>query len=86
MHLQVCNHPDLFEGRPIVSAFDMMPGLIWHLPSLAVRATEPDVWEGLDLNRLLLVPAARQDMSAWEAQAVQVRLNWHRTACSCPLD
>ena len=74
--LQVCNHPDLFEGRPIVSAFDMAPGLIWHLPSLAARAAERDVWGAPDLDGLLLLPAARQGMSAWEAQAVQVRLIW----------
>ena len=72
-HMQVCNHPDLFEGRPIVSAFDMAPGLVWHLPSLAARATERDVWGDPGLDRLLLLPAARQGMSAWEAQAVKVR-------------
>jgi hypothetical protein len=32
MLLQVCNHPDLFEGRPIVSAFDF-PGLSLQYPS-----------------------------------------------------
>lgn len=30
--LQVCNHPDLFESRPIVSAYDM-PGLSLQYPS-----------------------------------------------------
>ncbi|EIE18784.1 hypothetical protein COCSUDRAFT_221, partial [Coccomyxa subellipsoidea C-169] len=30
---KVCNHPDLFEGRPIVSAFDMVGGLSAQLPS-----------------------------------------------------
>jgi hypothetical protein len=70
---QVCNHPDLFEGRPIVSAFDMAPGAIAaHLPSLALRALEPGMWRSHDLDRLLLLPATRAGMAAWEAQAVQV--------------
>lgn len=34
--MQVCNHPDLFEGRPIISAFDMW-GLELRLPSAATR-------------------------------------------------
>lgn len=33
---QVCNHPDLFEGRPIISAFDMW-GLELSLPSIATK-------------------------------------------------
>lgn len=33
---KVCNHPDLFEPRPIVSAFDMLPGLHVAVPSMAV--------------------------------------------------
>ena len=70
---QVCNHPDLFEGRPIVSAFDMAPGLIApQLPSLAVRAREAGLWAAHDLDRLLLLPAGRQGMAAWEARTVQV--------------
>lgn len=31
---QVCNHPDLFEPRPIISAFDMVPGLEFRVPGL----------------------------------------------------
>ncbi len=27
VHAQVCNHPDLFEGRPIVSSYDLLPGI-----------------------------------------------------------
>ncbi len=40
---QVCNHPDLFEGRAIVSAYDM-PRLSVQLPSAAVTAL-PDPWD-----------------------------------------
>ncbi|KFM26869.1 Helicase swr1 [Auxenochlorella protothecoides] len=31
---KVCNHPDLFEPRPIISAFDMVPGLEFRVPGL----------------------------------------------------
>jgi hypothetical protein len=34
----VCNHPDLFEGRPIVSSFDMW-GLTLPVPSAATRVS-----------------------------------------------
>lgn len=44
--MQVCNHPDLFEGRPIISAFDMW-GLELRLPSAATRVR---------MNKLLLSP------------------------------
>jgi hypothetical protein len=37
----VCNHPDLFEGRPIVSAFDSPP-LVVGVPSrVMVGCTSP---------------------------------------------
>lgn len=29
---KVCNHPDLFAGRSIISSFDMNPGLYLHIP------------------------------------------------------
>ena len=31
---KVCNHPDLFAGRPIVSAYDMLPGVSMRVPSI----------------------------------------------------
>ncbi|KAK9867647.1 hypothetical protein WJX84_005155 [Apatococcus fuscideae] len=34
---KVCDHPDLFEPRPIVSSFDL-PGISKHWPSLALDA------------------------------------------------
>ena len=42
---KVCNHPDLFAGRPIVSAFDMLPGVTIAVPSVvqnAARALHED--------------------------------------------
>lgn len=38
---KVCNHPDLFEPRPIVSAFDMLPALHLQVPGLVVRTRGP---------------------------------------------
>lgn len=70
---QVCNHPDLFEGRPIVSAFDMVGGLSAQLPSMAMRASDGTVWDRIDLAQLNLLPMANEAMSRWEAQEVQVR-------------
>eukprot|EP01125_Pyxidicula_operculata_P012732 TRINITY_DN4194_c4_g1_i1.p1 TRINITY_DN4194_c4_g1~~TRINITY_DN4194_c4_g1_i1.p1 ORF type:complete len:1463 (+),score=421.63 TRINITY_DN4194_c4_g1_i1:14-4402(+) len=48
---KVCNHPDLFESRPIISSFDMYPALDFHIPSLAERATE----ESPNLEKFLLI-------------------------------
>lgn len=36
---KVCNHPDLFEGRPILSPMDMS-GLCYNTSSAAFRALE----------------------------------------------
>ncbi len=47
--LQVCNHPDLFEGRPIVSSFDSPP-IALHLPVRVLRGlVAPSLPEQLDL-------------------------------------
>ena len=35
--MQVCNHPDMFEGRPIVSAFDMW-GIDQRMPAAVMRS------------------------------------------------
>ncbi len=69
---QVCNHPDLFEGRPIVSAFDM-PGLVAHLPSAALRALEAGPFRRADLAALGLRLELGAGMAAWEAQTVRAR-------------
>lgn len=42
--MQVCNHPDLFEGRPIVSAFDM-PGLSLQYPSCVMSGAWGRAWQ-----------------------------------------
>ncbi|KAK9839615.1 hypothetical protein WJX81_001019 [Elliptochloris bilobata] len=67
---KVCNHPDLFEGRPIVSAFDM-PGLVAQLPSRALRALDAGTFERFDAASLGLRLEYGMGMAAWEAQTVQ---------------
>jgi hypothetical protein len=75
---QVCNHPDLFEGRPIISSFDQ-PALTLALPSLAARALDDGPWAGplawaprlwdrdADLATLPLMPAYAAAMGMWDA-------------------
>ena len=67
----MCNHPDLFEGRPIVSAFDSV-GIEVQLPSPAMKALEDSVWKRVNLGSLNLVPAEFECLSQWEAATVQV--------------
>lgn len=69
---QVCNHPDLFEGRPIVSAFDF-GGIEVQMPSLALNAKEREVWCKLDFRSLRLLPCRYESMSQWEAATVKVQ-------------
>jgi E1A-binding protein p400 len=45
---KVCNHPDLFEGRPIISPFDMDP-IELYTSSAVCRALEKDPFESVDL-------------------------------------
>mmetsp|Transcript_13824 Transcript_13824/g.33751 ORF Transcript_13824/g.33751 Transcript_13824/m.33751 type:complete len:1940 (-) Transcript_13824:255-6074(-) len=35
---KVCNHPDIFAGRPIISPFDQMDPLTYGIPALAAKA------------------------------------------------
>ncbi|KAL4459188.1 hypothetical protein ABPG75_014053 [Micractinium tetrahymenae] len=65
---KVCNHPDLFEGRPIVSAFDMQP-LELRLPNAVPWLLERRApFDCVSLDRFLVQP---EGMAAWEVQAVQ---------------
>lgn len=70
--MQVCNHPDLFEGRPIVSAFDAQP-LDFQLPSLATQALQPRLWVDVSLAEGAIGLCAREVLPAWGAAEVQVR-------------
>eukprot|EP01122_Echinamoeba_exundans_P000089 TRINITY_DN10072_c0_g1_i1.p1 TRINITY_DN10072_c0_g1~~TRINITY_DN10072_c0_g1_i1.p1 ORF type:complete len:2057 (+),score=467.34 TRINITY_DN10072_c0_g1_i1:166-6336(+) len=46
---KVCNHPDLFESRPIVSPFDQGK-ITYHVPSLALRALDYDPHKDVSLS------------------------------------
>ena len=55
---KVCNHPDLFAGRPIVSAFDMLPGVEARVPSCVARmAAASEREEGATSVKNLYAPA-----------------------------
>jgi hypothetical protein len=67
---KVCNHPDLFEGCPIISSFDMA-GMEVHLSSLAWSAMRRSPLEGVDLETLnLQLSGMNGAMSRWEAEEV----------------
>lgn len=54
----MCNHPDLFEARPIISPFDQLVRLRYHTPSLVLHALRHEREEDaldLDLFNLRLV-------------------------------
>ncbi|KAL3680093.1 hypothetical protein R1sor_023049 [Riccia sorocarpa] len=65
---KVCNHPDLFEGRPIVSSFDMV-GLDLQLSSLVSSALHKPPFGSVSLAELnLLVNQLDLDMTSWECE------------------
>ncbi|KAA6418788.1 MAG: helicase SWR1 [Trebouxia sp. A1-2] len=67
---KVCNHPDLFEGRPIVSSFDVW-GLPFHMPSLALHALSPSQWGHLNMSSINADVAAQEADFVWAAQRRQ---------------
>ncbi|KAK7392807.1 hypothetical protein VNO78_21255 [Psophocarpus tetragonolobus] len=68
---KVCNHPDLFEGRPIVSSFDMC-GIEIQLSSSVCSMLLPSPFSTVDLRGLgLLFTHLDYSMAAWESDEVQ---------------
>ncbi|RDY05668.1 Protein PHOTOPERIOD-INDEPENDENT EARLY FLOWERING 1, partial [Mucuna pruriens] len=68
---KVCNHPDLFEGRPIVSSFDMC-GIDNQLSSSVCSMLLPSPFSMVDLRGLgLLFTHLDYSMTAWESDEVQ---------------
>ena len=47
--VQVCNHPDLFEGRSISSSLDMWP-LQQQYPSAVLQALPHEPWKHVNLG------------------------------------
>ncbi|KAH6755036.1 SNF2 domain-containing protein / helicase domain-containing protein [Perilla frutescens var. hirtella] len=68
---KVCNHPDLFEGRPIVSSFDMS-GIDMQLSSSVCSMLAPGPFETVDLNGLGIVFTHLDfSMISWESEETQ---------------
>ncbi|XP_024025351.1 protein PHOTOPERIOD-INDEPENDENT EARLY FLOWERING 1 isoform X3 [Morus notabilis] len=68
---KVCNHPDLFEGRPIVSSFDMA-GIDIQLCSSICSILSPGPFSGVDLRDLgFLFTDLDYSMTSWESDEVK---------------
>ncbi|KAL3533921.1 hypothetical protein ACH5RR_007442 [Cinchona calisaya] len=68
---KVCNHPDLFEGRPIVSSFDMS-GIDLQLSSSVCAMLAPGPFSTVDLCNLgLSFTHLDICMSSWESEEIQ---------------
>ncbi|KAL6971215.1 Pharynx and intestine in excess protein 1 [Sarracenia purpurea var. burkii] len=68
---KVCNHPDLFEGRPIVSSFDMN-GIDIQLSSFVCSILTPGPFSTVDLSALGFVFTHLDfSMTSWESEEVQ---------------
>jgi len=68
---KVCNHPDLFEGRPIVSSFDM-EGIEMQLSSNICSILSPDPFCSVDLSGLgFLFTYLDCSMTSWESDEIQ---------------
>uniref|UniRef100_A0A5B7AQU5 DNA helicase n=1 Tax=Davidia involucrata TaxID=16924 RepID=A0A5B7AQU5_DAVIN len=68
---KVCNHPDLFEGRPIVSSFDMT-GIDIQLSSSVCSVVTPGPFSAVDLSGLgFLFTHLDFSMTSWESDEVE---------------
>lgn len=68
---KVCNHPDLFEGRPIISSFDMA-GIVMQLSSSVCSALSPGLFSRVDLKGLgFLFTHLDFSMTSWERDEVR---------------
>ncbi|PPS01632.1 hypothetical protein GOBAR_AA19014 [Gossypium barbadense] len=68
---KVCNHPDLFEGRPIVSSFDM-GGINIQLSSSVCSIVSPGPFSTVDLKGLgILFTDIDFSMTSWESDEVE---------------
>ncbi|OWM78962.1 hypothetical protein CDL15_Pgr003133 [Punica granatum] len=68
---KVCNHPDLFEGRPIISSFDMS-GIDMQLSSSVCSVLSNGPFTAIDLQGLgLLFTHLDFCMASWESDEVR---------------
>ncbi|KAJ4799125.1 Helicase SWR1 [Rhynchospora pubera] len=69
---KVCNHPDLFEGRPIISSFDMA-GIEVNIGSDVCTALSVGPFSRVDLEGLNLVFTQNEfNMTSWESDLVNL--------------
>ncbi|KAL6911860.1 hypothetical protein ACP4OV_000665 [Aristida adscensionis] len=67
---KVCNHPDLFEGRPIISSFDMA-GISMQLSSSVCMLLDKSLFSHVDLSDMNFVFSQNEfSMTSWEADEV----------------
>ncbi|KAK9448209.1 SNF2 family N-terminal domain-containing protein [Limtongia smithiae] len=66
---KVCNHPDLFEVRPIVTSFAMERSVAapYEIKELFVRKRLLESLDRIDLQGLNMVPAKNERMTTWES-------------------
>ncbi|KAM0930186.1 hypothetical protein ACQ4PT_000972 [Festuca glaucescens] len=67
---KVCNHPDLFEGRPIISSFDMA-GINMQISSSVCMVLDKGPFCQADLSDMNLVFTQNEfNMTSWEMDEV----------------
>ncbi|KAK8964092.1 DNA helicase INO80 [Platanthera guangdongensis] len=67
---KVCNHPDLFEGRPIISSYDMA-GIDMQISSTVSSIFSPSPFSKVNLKGLnLLFSHYDFNMTSWETEEV----------------
>ncbi|XP_043719570.1 protein PHOTOPERIOD-INDEPENDENT EARLY FLOWERING 1 isoform X2 [Telopea speciosissima] len=68
---KVCNHPDLFEGRPIISSFDMV-GIDQQLSSSICTIFSSGPFSAVDLRGLgFLFTHLNFSMASWEQDEIE---------------
>jgi SNF2 family DNA or RNA helicase len=77
---KVCNHPDLFEGRPIVSAFDAQP-FEWRVPSAVLYGL--DYGGSQQLPQELLLPGNSLGWAVDGMSGAADRSEAYRLSCRC---
>uniref|UniRef100_A0A0D9VJP4 DNA helicase n=1 Tax=Leersia perrieri TaxID=77586 RepID=A0A0D9VJP4_9ORYZ len=72
---KVCNHPDLFEGRPIISSFDMA-GINMQISSSVSMALDKGPFSQVDLSDMNFVFTQNEfSMTSWEVDEVAAILS-----------
>ncbi|XP_062219951.1 protein PHOTOPERIOD-INDEPENDENT EARLY FLOWERING 1-like isoform X2 [Phragmites australis] len=67
---KVCNHPDLFEGRPIISSFDMA-GINMQLSYSVCMLLDKSLFSQVDLSHMNFVFTQNEySMTSWEVDEV----------------